>query len=275
MNEGTNQQDAIELLQQLGLKEYEARCFVALARRENGTAKDISETSQVPRTRVYDAIRVLESKGLVETQHTSPQVFRAVGIDEAVDTLRREYADRASSLRDALRGLEPPDEEQSEDVTHEVWSLSGETGIASRTEQLIESAGEEVVLVVGHEDVFTDELAGTLADAERRGVSVIVGAASESLRETVEAALPDVEVFVSGLEWLHQSSLPGDTTEIGRLLLVDREAILVSSFTQASGDDAHEQAVFGRGFDNGLVAITRRLMATGLLSKDDPIDEAA
>ncbi|QKY21948.1 TrmB family transcriptional regulator (plasmid) [Halolamina sp. CBA1230] len=275
MNDGTNRQDAIELLQELGLKEYEARSFVALARRENGTAKDISEMSEVPRTRVYDAIRVLESKGLVETQHTSPQVFRAVSIDEAVNTLRTEYADRVSSLRSALRGLEPPDDE-SEDVTHEVWSLSGEQGITSRTQQLIEGASEEVVLVIGHDDTFTDRLAAALQDAEDRGVTVIVGAASEPLRATIEAALPNVEVFVSGLEWLQQSSLPGDTTEISRLLLVDRQAILVSSFTRNSeSGHAHEQAVFGRGFDNGLVAIVRRLMATGLLSEDDPVGQLA
>src|SRR6056297_593921 len=98
MEESTNQTQAIELLQQLGLKEYEAKSFVALARRQSGTAKDISETSEVPRTRVYDAIRVLETKGLVETQHSIPQVFRAVSIDEAVDTLQAEYIERAESL---------------------------------------------------------------------------------------------------------------------------------------------------------------------------------
>ncbi|WP_436933513.1 TrmB family transcriptional regulator [Halovenus marina] len=104
MDDVSNQERAIELLQQLGLKEYEAKSFVALARREHGTAKDISETSEVPRTRVYDAVRVLESKGLVETQHSKPQVFRAVSIDEAVNTLQTEYVERAELLRRALSG---------------------------------------------------------------------------------------------------------------------------------------------------------------------------
>jgi len=41
-------------------------------------------------------------------------------------------------------------------------------------------------------------------------------------------------------------------------------------FTETSADGReHEQGVFGRGFDNGLVAIARRLMATGLLSVKD------
>src|SRR6056297_733173 len=271
MENVSNQDKAIDLLQQLGLKEYEAKSFVALARRQRGTAKDISETSEVPRTRVYDAIRVLESKGLVETQHSNPQIFRAVSIDEAVNTLQSEYVDRAESLRSALSGLEPTDEEESTEATHEVWSISGDQGITSRTRQLIEGATEELILVVGHESIFTDQLAEQLQSAQERDVNVIIGTVNEELQATIQDALPVVEVFVSGLDWLSRSPLPGDDTEISRLLLADREAILVSSFTETRADGReHEQGVFGRGFDNGLVAITRRLMATGLLSVNDP-----
>lgn len=271
MTDRSNVGQAIELLQQLGLKEYEAKCFVALTRRQTGTAKDISETSDVPRTRVYDAVRVLESKGLVETQHSNPQVFRAVSIDEAVMTLQNEYIERASTLRTTLRSLEPTDEEESQDVTHDVWALAGDQGITCRTRQLIDGADEEIIIVIGHSSVFTDTLADRLQEATDRGVDVIIGTVSEELRETVEASLPDIKVFVSGLEWLSHSAFPDDKTEISRLLLADREAILVSSFV-GNGDKerGHEQAVFGRGFDNGLVAIVRRLMATGLLLNDDP-----
>lgn len=48
-----SEQQAAELLQQLGLKEYEAKCFVALTRLPSGSAKDISGIAAVPRTRVY------------------------------------------------------------------------------------------------------------------------------------------------------------------------------------------------------------------------------
>lgn len=271
MSETSNRGEAIDLLQQLGLKEYEARSFVALARRQSGTAKDISETSEVPRTRVYDAIRVLESKGLVETQHSSPQVFRALSVDEAVETLQSKYGERTESLRDALSGLEPADDDAVTDITHEVWAISGDQGITSRTRGLIEGATDEVVLVVGHGDVFTDRLAEQLRAADERGVDVVVGTVDETLRAEIQDALPGVAVFVSGLDWLRHSPLPGDDTEISRLLLTDREAILLSSFTEDSHDGReHEQGVFGRGFDNGIVAITRRLVATGLPVESDP-----
>jgi hypothetical protein len=119
-------------------------------------------------------------------------------------------------------------------------------------------------------------LAEQLQSAQERDVNVIIGTVDEDLQATIQDALPDVEVFVSGLDWLSRSPLPDDDTEISRLLLADREAILVSSFTETMVDGReHEQGVFGRGFDNGLVAITRRLMATGLLSVNDPEAEEA
>jgi sugar-specific transcriptional regulator TrmB len=261
----SSKQQSVELLQQLGLKEYEAKCFVALARRPQGTAKDISETSEVPRTRVYDAIRELESKGLVEIQHSSPKLFRTVSIDEAVETLRTEYEGRIEALRQALDDLDPSDADDEMGVTYEVWSLSGTAGITSRVQELIDDADQEVVLIVGDGSVFSDHLAERLRSASDRGVDVLVGTPEATALERITTALPGARTFVSGLEWLSHSELCGDDTEISRLLLVDNEAILVSSFTDSSADGRdHEQAVFGRGFDNGIVAVSRRLMATGL-----------
>lgn len=271
MDELTNQQQAVELLQQLGLKEYEAKSFVALSRLSGGTAKEISEISEVPRTRVYDAIRVLETKGLVEVQHSSPQQFRTVAIDEAAGTLRSEYEERTESLRETLRGIEPVAVDADASTTHEVWALSGESAIANRTVQLVDEAGGELVLVVGHEGVFTEQLIDRILAAQERGVDIVIGTIAPGLQEAVEGALPDAEVFVSGLEWLSESNVASDDTEISRLLLVDRSTILVSStHSDGAGNRMDEQAVFGRGFDNGLVTIVRRLMATGLLPIDDP-----
>ena len=271
MNDLSNQDKAVELLQQLGLKEYEAKSFVALSRLPKGTAKEISEISDVPRTRVYDAVRVLETKGLVEIQHSNPQQFRAVTIDEAARTLRREYENRTDTLREALEGIEQASTDETADVTHEVWALTGSTAIANRAQDLVNEAEEEVVVVLGNAKVFTEELVNQLQTAQRRGISLIVGTISEDLRGAVEDELPEAEVFVSGLGWLEGTAESGDDTEISRLLMVDQSTILVStSSATESGSRGTEQAVFGRGFDNGLVTIVRRLMATGLGPAEDP-----
>ncbi|WP_435366038.1 TrmB family transcriptional regulator [Haloarchaeobius sp. DYHT-AS-18] len=258
-------EEAIEVLQQLGLKEYESRCFVGLSRLHTGTAKQLSEMTEVPRTRVYDAIRVLEAQGLVEIQHSSPQRFRAVPLDEATETLRDQYEDRVDRLHNALDSVEIIDED-GETPVQQVWAMSGRDAIENRTDQLIEKASEEIVLVLGDESLLTEELVARLNNAVA-DVDLLIGALTESLQDQIQTSVPDATTFISGLEWLHGEDVTEDETAIGRLLLVDRSTILVSSIMPGSKE---ERAVFGEGFGNGLVVISRRLMAQGLLTARDP-----
>ncbi|MFB6268478.1 MAG: TrmB family transcriptional regulator [Halobacterium sp.] len=267
MSTNHDRAEAVDVLQELGLKEYEAKCFVGLTRLSTGTAKQLSEITDVPRTRVYDAIRVLEAQGLVEIQHSSPQQFRAVPMEEATETLRDQYEDRVERLRSALEAVDRV-EDGEEDVTQEVWTLAGETAISNRTRGLLEDADEEVVLVIGDEAVFTAELVQVLNDVGG-DVDLLVGAVTEALEERVTEAVPSATTYISGLEWLHgdDGDDADDEAAIGRLLLVDRSTFLVSSVTDSSGD---EQAVFGSGFGNGLVVVARRLLSQGLLQGRDP-----
>ena len=260
--------EAVELLQQLGLKQYEADCFVGLSRMTTGTAKQLSEATDVPRTRVYDAIRVLEAKGLVETQHTNPQQFRAVPLSEATETLRDQYEYRIEQLETALSGVDRL-ESDGEDLVQEVWSMSGEVAIANRTEELVGDAEAEVVLVVGHQSLLTDDLIETLNDLDDE-VNLLIGAVSESVEAYISDTVPRAKTFISGLGWLRGEADDRSGLFIGRLLMVDRSAILVSTFDP---DSETEHAVFGRGFRNGLVVISRRLMAQGLIPARDPQQE--
>jgi sugar-specific transcriptional regulator TrmB len=265
MDDNGGVEETIEVLQQLGLKEYEARCFVGLTRLDTGTAKRLSEITEVPRTRVYDAIRVLEAQGLVEIQHSSPQRFRAVSLEEATETLRDQYEERVERLHQSLDTLEAVDVEDESPV-QEVWAMSGQDAIENRTNQLIDGAADEVVLVLGDESLLTEDLVDSLNDLDP-AVELLVGALTEPLEEQIHRAIPGATTFVSGLEWLHGEHTTEDATAIGRLLLVDRSTILVSSIRP---DSKEEQAIFGEGFGNGLVVIARRLMSQGLLGTRDP-----
>lgn len=231
---------------------------------QTATAKEISEIADIPRTRVYDAIRVLEAQGLVEIQHTNPRQYRGVPLEEAAQTLRRQYESRIDELQETLAAIEPA-ETADEPVTHEVWSLSGTDGITSRTLQLVEDAEDEVVLIISEESLMTDELVEALTECAARGVDLLVGTVTPGLRDELQEHVPGAEVFVSELEWLHADG--EDQAAIGRMLLVDESTILLSSVDTTREE---EKAIFGRGFQNGLVVITRRLMATGLLPLRDP-----
>ncbi len=88
----------------------------------HGTAKDISEIADVPRTRVYDAVEQLQAYDLVHMQHASPQQYRAVPIDVATQILQHRFDVRITELYDLLESLTPVDIEPHDMPT--VWPLS-------------------------------------------------------------------------------------------------------------------------------------------------------
>ncbi|ATW87334.1 sugar-specific transcriptional regulator TrmB [Halohasta litchfieldiae] len=262
--------ETVSLLQDLGLKEYEAQSFLALTQLTTGTAKEISEISEVPRTRVYDAVRVLESKGLVEVQHSSPQQFRAVSIEEATAILHQQYDTRIDDLQSHLEALDLQPEIDDSDRMQEVWALSDHNAIESRTHTVLEDAESEIVLLVVEEELLTEALYDRLHDAVDRGVDVIVGGETDAIIAKLDTELPSVKAFETELDWL-LGPASDDEIAISRLLLVDRTTLLVSSFyPDDDHDESHEQAVFANGLENGIVVLLRRIISSGVLPVATP-----
>jgi sugar-specific transcriptional regulator TrmB len=268
MTENETTREAISLLQDLGLQEYEARCFMALNQLPNGTAKEIHEISEVPRTRVYDAIRVLESQGLVEVQHTSPQVYRAVSVTEATQTLRHKYDNRIDTLENYLESTESQDVTETEHV-QEVWSLAGHEAIESRTIDLIDEAESEIALLVVDEDILSETMFDSLQRAVDRNLSMILGGQTDAITGALGTELPNTRVFETGLDWLTGFESDNEVA-ISRILLVDRETLLIGSYYPNAAGSAKEQAIFARGLENGIVVLLRRLVTAGLPQIKDP-----
>lgn len=266
MNSEATQEEAISLLQELGLKEYEAKCFVGLSRMSSGTAKGLSEVTEVPRTRVYDAVRILEAKGLVEVHNSSPQRFRAVPLAEATETLRDQYESRVERLQSALGEIESIETDDEDAELQEVWSLSGSDAVENRAATIIEGATEEVVLVIGDETVLTDSLIDLLGALDEE-IDIVIGSGSAALKRRIQQAVPRATSFISELDWLHGDIDPEEDAAVGRLLLVDRSTLLTSSIDPPTGE---EQAIFATGLKNGLIVVARRLLSQGVVEMTTP-----
>lgn len=255
MDPDENLEESIELLQRLGLNEHEAKCYVALTRMDEATSRKLGEVADVPRTRVYDAARILEAQGLIESYPTNPKQYRAVPIEEGLDRIRSRYNARFAELQEALNTLAPV--EPDDDTPRlQVWSIDGRQRVDERAIQLVKDASAEIVLAQGDESLPTESFIEALTEADRR-LDVVIYAATAELRDRIRRTVPSTTTVVLGSERLHGMSATANRAGLGRILLIDQSASLISTSDPNTGE---ERAVFSQDPKSPIVSLICQLM---------------
>lgn len=89
-----------ELLEKLGLTEYESKTLSSLFQLKEAKAPEISRDAQVPKTRVYDVLDRLVERSLVIEIQGRPKRYRSI---EAEKALRRLVEDRRKEIEELER----------------------------------------------------------------------------------------------------------------------------------------------------------------------------
>ncbi len=249
---------AVEQLEQFGLSAYAARTFVALAGLGSGTAREISQVSEVPRTRVYDAVDELHDHGLVDVQQSSPKQFWAISAETASRTFEHELQRRNDILRTALDSIEPVKRRAEQ---RGVWTVDGQQAADTRVLEFFANAEEEIVYMTV-EDLLTEDILAALGAAADRGVSIQLAGVSKDVQDRVQDDIPDATMFESLWVW--------SDTSAGRLMMVDRRKTLVSALTNGvdskPSDPRSETAIWGEGETNSLVVVLKAIFTWRLES---------
>lgn len=228
-----DENEAVDAFEQLGLTSYEAKVFIALHRLGAGTARDVAEIADVPRSQVYSVAESLEDRGLLEVQQSNPIRYRPVGVDEARETLRDEFEreqDRAFDYVETVKN-EPAGEETQEDI----WTVRGRDRIDDRTVDLLSQAHERIIFGTRLPELVTDDIEQALTERVAADVDVIVVSRTDDVRERF-----------ADVEGVAVSSPPAHRTEdqrSGRIVVVDDDSILLSVL----GGEAGETAIWSSG----------------------------
>jgi predicted transcriptional regulator len=161
---------AVEHLVRLGLSEYEARAYIAAVALGEATVREISEESGVPRSRAYDIMERLATKGFVEVGSSSPRRYRPnpplVVSSHLMDEMRRASDEALRELSEVRR--------QAEGRDTPIWTVQGEWAIDHKVAELLSSAKREVtILCLSSRSLI--RYAKTLASAsEQKQITVII-----------------------------------------------------------------------------------------------------
>ncbi len=134
---------AIENLARLGLKEYEAKIYVALVGLGETNVRRIHEASGVPRPRVYDVLHALDQKGFIEIRQGSPLMYRAVRPDIVVSFLKKDLDTAAS---ESVKTLEALSVDAQQDYSP-IWYVHSDWTIQRNLEMLVEDVTSELIVL--------------------------------------------------------------------------------------------------------------------------------
>jgi sugar-specific transcriptional regulator TrmB len=232
-----------EALGRFGLSSYEARVFIALEKLGSGTASDIAEVTDVPRSQVYGAAESLSDRGLVEVQQSTPIRYRPVDPAQAEARLTERIAEEREM---AFGYLEEVEGSLSRDAERraEVWTVEGSVHISERVRTLAADAEDRIVFGTGEPEMFDQELRSVLAERAEAGVSVMVSSVSGEVRELAPPSLT-VTAPPADLDVAEQST---------RVLVVDDRSVLLGVRTR----DGEETAVWSTG--TGFASLLARLI---------------
>ena len=84
-------------LKDFGLNSYEVKIWAALLSRGISSAGELSDISNVPRSRAYDVLESLEKKGFIVMKIGKPLKYIAVPPQEVIDRVKRDIHENAQS----------------------------------------------------------------------------------------------------------------------------------------------------------------------------------
>jgi HTH-type transcriptional regulator, sugar sensing transcriptional regulator len=163
-------QSSIDNLVRLGLKEYEAKIYVALVGLGEANVRSIHEVSGVPRPRVYDVLNSLADKGYISKRQGSPLMYGAVRPDIVITSLKKDFD---SAAHDSVKALEELSVKAEQNYSP-IWYVHSDWTIHKNLEMLTEGVGRELIVLCFNAETLTRFQGPIASIADNRSVKVLV-----------------------------------------------------------------------------------------------------
>jgi len=154
-----------------------------------------------------------------------------------------------------------------------IGEIDGRRDVISYGQSLCDRADDELFCMFTDTGLLEAGCLTRIRDASRRGADVYLGTRDPDVREYVRENAPDVVLWEPNTDWLN---LPAAGDRVGRLLLADREAVMLATLLDQTADGHHgEQAMVGEGEHNTLVTMLCQLLGPHLEEVDKYADDVA
>ncbi|MFB6294217.1 MAG: TrmB family transcriptional regulator [Candidatus Nanohaloarchaea archaeon] len=234
-------QETLDALEDIGLNMYERKIYAALISRGVSTAGELSEMTNVPRSRAYDVLESLAEKGFAILKPSKPMQYVAVPPEEALENvkdLHREEIEEKLQKIDQFKETEAVQELQQlyNDGVERVepgemtGTVKGRYNVYKHAGNAYADAEQEIRIMTtedGLNDIYENHM-DDLEAARENGVNVrVLAPVTDENREAFEAISDVAEI-----RHLHDEMAERPEA---RFHIVDEENVVFS----LTSDDTH------------------------------------
>jgi len=194
------QKDFLNKLKDFGLNSYESKLWVALLSRGVSTAGELSDISNVPRSRAYDVLESLEKKGFVVVKVGKPIKYLAVPPSEVVERVKKKVLEEADQRHQVLSQLKDSSilDELSTlhnegiklvDPTDKSGSFRGRDKVHEHLSSMVKNAQKSIALMNSKDgfDRKYELLVNGLKKADKKGVKISIAVPTGANKEIVSS----------------------------------------------------------------------------------------
>jgi sugar-specific transcriptional regulator TrmB len=243
--------DLVQELAGLGFTEYEARIYLALLQESPASGYQLSKRSGVPRSMAYETLGRLDARGVVlQSNDGSTTRYRPLPPEALLERERSQHNQRIETLSRGLGRLYQAAEGD------QLWSIAGREAVLAYARGQLESARNELMLVLNDDALV--ELSPAIEAACENDVRVRALLTGEKMLNCGEAAHhPPLEselqelndslvVVVDGREVLIAGGGPQFAATITNnrdLVLIARQFVWMELFAQRVYSSLDEEAL--------------------------------
>jgi sugar-specific transcriptional regulator TrmB len=176
-------------MESLGLTSYEIRVYLSLLEHGSMTASDISKTSSVPYSKIYEVLNSLENKDWLESDSSRPQKFFPKSPSTALEAIRHQKEIEIKSNEEIIKNeLMPIYEKSGIKEKPEIWVVRGLYNIAGKVSEIIQNSQRELLIALPQ---IAQEIAKTLQPMLRtlhdKGIRIVVLVSEGTSKEIIKA----------------------------------------------------------------------------------------
>ncbi|MFP4045957.1 MAG: TrmB family transcriptional regulator [Candidatus Aenigmatarchaeota archaeon] len=218
-------EDVLDQLKALGFNSYQRKLWTALLSNGPSTAGELSEISNVPRSRTYDVLESLADQGIVNIQTGKPMKYVPVEPEEAFERLKKKHEEEYKNMANKIDNVKEGDAfkelkglydggVESTDPSEFTGALKGRSQMIQQLESMFKNAESRIHVMTSKEglkEIYNNHV-HVLKDAAERGVKIKIAApVKNEIKEIAEKLSSFAEV----------RHLEDDSGPIGRFSVVD------------------------------------------------------